>query len=606
MLTKVTIRNFKRFRDVSIELGDAVVFIGPNNAGKTTALQALALWDLAVRRIADRHGDRPPPRQRPGLAINRRDLVYLPVPATNLLWHGAHALKDGKRIGLQVVVEGLVNGAAFEYGVEFIYANEESLTARPMRAESGTGDDLPALPAGARATRVAFLPAMSGLSSTEDKVEPGAIAVRIGEGRTAEVLRNICYRLYSEKKSEWESLVAKIRSLFGVELQAPINRVDRGALEMTYTEGGTALDLSAAGRGLHQTLLLLAYLQTNPGTVLLLDEPDAHLEILRQRQIYEALTQSTRQSGGQLIAASHSEVLLNEAANKDMVISFAGRSPRRIDDRGTHLLKSLKEIGFEYYVAAARKGWMLYVEGSTDHAILKAFARTLGHPASEALEQPAIWHLQSNLSSKARSHFFGLRDAVPGLIGIAILDRDERSSMDPASSESGLEVHRWRRREIENYLCTPEILYRQAEILSGEHGGGPLFSRNGRAVMERIVADRVPPKALRDRSDRYWHEVKASDDLLDPVFEDFFEELRLPNLMRKAAYHSLAALVPAKEIDPQVVEVLDAIARVRASARGEDDISAAPPSEDAASGGARPRESGGRDDAIDPDELPGS
>jgi predicted ATPase len=41
VLTKLTIRNFKRFTSAEIELGNPVVFIGPNNSGKTTALQAL-------------------------------------------------------------------------------------------------------------------------------------------------------------------------------------------------------------------------------------------------------------------------------------------------------------------------------------------------------------------------------------------------------------------------------------------------------------------------------------------------------------------------------------------------------------------------------------
>ena len=34
MLTKLTIRNFKRFGEVEIELGSPVVFIGPNNSGQ--------------------------------------------------------------------------------------------------------------------------------------------------------------------------------------------------------------------------------------------------------------------------------------------------------------------------------------------------------------------------------------------------------------------------------------------------------------------------------------------------------------------------------------------------------------------------------------------
>ncbi|MCL6503277.1 MAG: ATP-binding protein [Pirellulales bacterium] len=37
MLTRLTVRNFKRL-EMDIELTRSVVFIGPNNSGKTTAL----------------------------------------------------------------------------------------------------------------------------------------------------------------------------------------------------------------------------------------------------------------------------------------------------------------------------------------------------------------------------------------------------------------------------------------------------------------------------------------------------------------------------------------------------------------------------------------
>ncbi len=47
MLTKLTIRNFKRFRNVEVELGNPVVFIGPNNSGKTTRSRRLRYGILA-------------------------------------------------------------------------------------------------------------------------------------------------------------------------------------------------------------------------------------------------------------------------------------------------------------------------------------------------------------------------------------------------------------------------------------------------------------------------------------------------------------------------------------------------------------------------------
>ena len=106
MLTKLTIRNFKRFEDVEIELGNSVVFIGPNNSGKTTALQALALWDVGLKRWMEKRGGKQTPGERPGVTISRRDLISIPVPDAKLNWRDLHVrdvqedrwqAKDSKR-----------------------------------------------------------------------------------------------------------------------------------------------------------------------------------------------------------------------------------------------------------------------------------------------------------------------------------------------------------------------------------------------------------------------------------------------------------------------------------------------------------------------------
>ena len=86
MLTKVTIRNFKRFDEVSFELGSPVVLVGPNNSGKTSALQALALWDAGLKHWNEKRLGKRMPKKRPGVTINRRDLIAAPAPKANLLW----------------------------------------------------------------------------------------------------------------------------------------------------------------------------------------------------------------------------------------------------------------------------------------------------------------------------------------------------------------------------------------------------------------------------------------------------------------------------------------------------------------------------------------
>ena len=352
MLTKLTVRNFKRFGEVEIELGDPVVFIGPNNSGKTSAMQALALWDIGLKRWNEKRSGKSTPEKRPGVTVNRRDLVAIPIPDANLLWRGMHVRdvrrEDGRQttsnIRIDLVVEGVTADERWICGLEFDYANEESFYCRPLRETDGRTPDRMPLPDAAGDVRIAFLPPMSGLAATETRLDQGAVNVRIGEGRTAEVLRNLCFRIHEEEPGRWNGLVEHVRSLFGAELDPPRYIAERGEIVMSYREQGVRLDLSSSGRGVQQTLLLLAYMYANPGAVLLLDEPDAHLEILRQRQIYRLLTDVAAESGSQIIAASHSEVLLNEAAGRDVVVAFVG-PPHRIDDRGSQVLKALRDIG---------------------------------------------------------------------------------------------------------------------------------------------------------------------------------------------------------------------------------------------------------------------
>ncbi|MEW6387288.1 MAG: AAA family ATPase [Thermodesulfobacteriota bacterium] len=580
MLTNLIIRNFKRFGQVEIELGNPVVFIGPNNSGKTAALQAIALWDIGVKRWLEKRGGKKASEKKKGVTINRRDLIAVPIPNANLLWRDLHVrdiqMIDGKpqtkNIRIDIIVEGVTEGREWKCGLEFDYANEESFYCRPLRISEGKGlERMPIPPREDIDIQVAFLPPMSGLAANETRLDPGAINVRLGEGRTAEVLRNLCYQIISAEDGikQWENLATQIKKLFGVDLDEPRYIAERGEITMTYRDPSEVrLDLSSSGRGLQQTLLLLAHLTVNPKSILLLDEPDAHLEILRQRQIYQILTESARDQMSQIIAASHSEVILNEAADRDVVVAFVGK-PHRIDDRGSQLLKSLKEIGFDQYYQAEQTGWVLYLEGSTDLAILRSFAEMLNHPAQTLLERPFVHYVQ-NLPKKARDHFYGLREAKPDLVGFALFDRlDQPLEKSPAFIE-----YMWQRREIENYICTRDTLLAYAEAFPHETAPGPpgpLFESGERdrrlTVMRECIEDYVPRAALRDSSDRWWLDIKASNDFLDRLFETFFNKLSLPNLMRKTDYHILARYVPKEQINHEVSKVLDLIVRVAGEAK---------------------------------------
>ena len=129
-------------------------------------------------------------------------------------------------------------------------------------------------------------------------------------------------------------------------------------------------------------------------------------------------------NGSQIIAASHSEVVFNEAVGRGGVIAFVGK-PHRLsdDDKGSQVLKALTSIGFDRYYQAEQTGWVLYVEDSTDLSILQAFASILGHEAAQYLERPFVHYVATNLPQKARDHFYGLREGKQDLVGVAIFDR---------------------------------------------------------------------------------------------------------------------------------------------------------------------------------------
>jgi len=576
MLTRLQIKNFKGIEFADIELGGHVVFVGPNNSGKTSALQALALWHFGLTQWVAEKSEGAGSKKRTGVTLNRKDLSALPVSHANLLWRDLHVRTgsrnaEGKTVTVNVLIAitctGTLNGRTWTVPLEFDYSNSELIFCRPCNTELNDAT-LGSWREVAASIKVAILPPMSGLASVEPLLPAGRVNVLIGQGRTAEVLRNLCYAVADGDAAQWRNVTEHMDTLFRVQLNEPVFDSARGELTLTYKSANRVnLDIASAGRGLQQTLLLLTYLYAYRGSTILLDEPDAHLEVLRQRQIYRLITEVADATGSQVIAATHSEQVLNLAAGQDTVIAFLGR-PHRINDQGSQLRKALVDIGFEHYLQAEQKGWVLYLEGSTDEAILKRLARRLGHPAAELISTAYIDYLGTNLPKSAQDRFHGLREAVPQLKGLALFDRLNRE-LPPDDS---LTMLCWHRREIENYVCTPEAL-----IAWAADDGRPAVSRDlveqaqapvRARAMEVEIARMEESLQVARRPSPWGPDMKVSDEFLEPLFANFQRSLGLPEeAMRKKRFYELADFVPIDQIAPEVREKLDAIVATAASVR---------------------------------------
>ena len=580
LLHFLKVRNLKRFGDQQqITLDHPTVMIGPNNCGKTTAIQAIALWSQAVRTWHQIKGEAPP-KKRTSTSLNRLNLVSVPVQRTRYLWHNTRVRQGSKDIPMEITL-----GIAFENDVlpvtmRFRNQGEDLIYCTPSKSTLENPDLIKA----AAQLSVELLPPMSGLETEEPILQPGRIKVLLGMGQTAQVLRNLCLIVHQRKSADWHRIADWMHRLFRVELGEP-EETSRGSVNLYYRQEAVKerLEVSLAGRGLQQMLLILAYLYSHQGSVVLIDEPDAHFEILRQRQVYSLLRDIAAKNGSQVVLATHSEVILDEAADHNLTLLLGGESiniSSKSDVRNT-----LKYYGADHYVRAQQHRHVLYVEGRTDLENLRALADHLGHPVAKRWderinsyylrnnfptvdEESELVRVEAGFGLTPQEHFFGLRKAIADLKGLAILDSDSKARDD--LDESGLQITHWQRYECENCFVTPEVLGDYA-LQADSHGD--LFAASEPAiedVLDELMLEQVFPGSARDLS--IWKgldplaahllwEAKTRDLKLSTFAEEFFRRLgkRLgrPMLLRKGELHRLVPFADRESIPAEVTDKLD-------------------------------------------------
>lgn len=519
-------------------------------------------------------------KERTAKALNRLNIVAVPVQRTRFFWHNTNVRSGTKDIPLTITVgiefRGKVVALPMRFrnqGDELVYCTPDESVVANLEFLKHTG-----------LINVELLYPMSGLETEEPILQPGRIDVLLGQGQTAQVLRNLCLMVAKDTPDDWTRIVALMKRLFNVTLDTP-QETTRVAIEMRYKQQGVreALDVSSSGRGFQQMLLIFAYLYSHKRSLLLVDEPDAHLEILRQKQVYVLLRDIAAENQSQVVMVTHSEVILDEALDNNLTLLMDGKA----DDlaRKADIRNSLKHFGADHYIKARERGYVLYVEGGTDVDMLRALAERLQHPVAAAWDERInSFYVQSNYPDKSldselerveggfgvtpQNHFKGLCSLLPQLKGLAVLDNDGRDRQ--GGNEGGLQLTYWRRYEAENYFVTPDVLKRYA---LGQYAELELFGSfqvEIDEVLDALVLERVfesigadfqawkqsPPEAVRI----VW-EAKTERLKLSTFAEEFFRRLagRVSGsmLLKKGELHRLIAVVDPKSIAVEVSDKLD-------------------------------------------------
>ncbi len=388
MITQLTLRNFKSVSEQIYKFTDFDLLVGRNNSGKSTVLQALAIWQFCMDEFhrANRRGST-------GIQIVLPNFTALPVPEFNLLWKDRTdraypkddtGAKTQKFILIEIFLEWSAPGGITQtFGVELRYHSPQTMYAIPADGWKAFRDceEKGPLP------RIAYVPPFSGLEPAEKWLDKAPIRQQVGKGQPGSVLRNLLLQVWrppakdenapepSKRKTpsvavDWTELAHVVKRWFSVDLIPPqYDSAKDVYIGVEYKQNGKTYDLISGGSGFHQAMTLLAFLYGYQPTTILLDEPDAHLHVNLQRELLDYFKKKSAEKGVQFLIATHAEEFA-KGVDAGQIVSLLRQVPTRIESTPA-VLRAMSDVSNEDIARLVGAPYMVYVEGESDERILR-------------------------------------------------------------------------------------------------------------------------------------------------------------------------------------------------------------------------------------------
>ncbi|WP_454849724.1 ATP-dependent nuclease [Rhizobium binxianense] len=451
MFKKVELWNFRKYERFSITCRERNILVGPNNAGKSSILDALRLF-ADVQRFAS--------RRIPFLKSYADIGVCATYDATNSIF--------------SVTIENICRNYSSEYA-EIIVTNEngsklhininpekfpEVFIETENKIQKNKNFFSKCFP-----ERVIVVPTLSQFEEGEKPNDPEYVRSVEYTRLAARNFRNIWRNKNEQEFAEFRELVSLHWQ--DIDIQPPeLNGSYPPQLQMYYQEKGRHREIYWSGFGFQAWLQMMTqFLRGEENDVLVLDEPDVYLHADLQRRLFHI----SKKRFEQIFIATHSAEIMNEANAADVILIKPGLlSGSRITSeagyRSAHaLLGSSENADFARLVRAKR---IIAFEGN-DRTLFKRFENkirkggVLSDPDTLSIKIGGYehWRRVDNLAWMFKE-LFGMEAKI-----VAIFDRDYRSDEEISDFEqklsgSGVLCRVLRRKEIENYLIEIEPLCR--------------------------------------------------------------------------------------------------------------------------------------------------
>lgn len=434
-LQKIAIDNFRSFNEFELELsGESVFLIGENGGGKSTFLQAVVRGlgrDLNFTRADFAEETR---ALRIELTLDDLDLDQQAL-FSDYLDFGSGLPQ------LRLLVRALWDAASEQIEIEHTYPRTGSRSRRNER-DALKHDWLPAQRDAARmlafgsarnlmARLLADLPLDQSLDQALDDVRAAAEQL----GRDQDLVG-----LLTRARDALAGLLPEVGAdAFSLGLAGTTARELLGQFELDVSYGGDAVPVGRQATGVAQLALfvfVIELVRQEPGTLVLVDEPEVSLHPQAQRALMRALTSLD----GQLIIATHSANLLDRADPRRVArLSRAGASvtvarPHALsDDDARRLARFTSPQTAEAFFARA----VILVEGLSDQLALEALAERRGRNLDG--EGISIVPVGGVKTMRAYLHLFGPQGFDLPVAGLC--DEAEEGDVARALETAGLGVN---------------------------------------------------------------------------------------------------------------------------------------------------------------------
>lgn len=466
MITKLIVKNFKRIQEEEFLFNQFELLVGANNSGKSTVLQAMAIWQYCVEifRQSKRAGGR-------GIQVVLPNFTALPVPEFVLLWNNktertyspkenAPQRKEQKYIYIEIILHWMnADNEPMNFGVQLRYQSPQAIYAIPI----GGWANFTKVEQDESFPYIVYVPPFSGIDPHEQWLDDGNVRQHVGKSQPGSVIRNLLYRVIDRENEDgssipikankdWVEIQSKIKEWFGLEILPPqYEKKISTEIKVEYKANNKTFDIISGGSGFHQILILLAfYYGYDKATTILFDEPDAHLHTNLQRNL---LSYFRNKSEKQFIMATHSPEFIGNVDMHDIISMLSGK-PKRIDS-SEKIIRALSDVDNSDIVRTQDSPYILYLEGEDDNRILSSWASVLGLSNIYEKFYPYILKGTSkqNMKERAEAHCNAMRQINSAIKKVQLLDYDTDGGYHPEDTNPC--IKEWKRKNIDNYLLVP-------------------------------------------------------------------------------------------------------------------------------------------------------